>query len=199
MFLGLFDKLEQYSTLDDSSLSLFLVDCAFGRMSDTNYIKLSDLPECRVRKLTEERILRHFKYYITKYDGTSNLHEHSSHLFDIEDKSKWSIKSIEESAFIKEKEVIKPIDREHNYDQSEDAQLDEEMNLIFNNFITEPFLHDFPLTSNTFQAIDKAPFLLDNSQIIIPETQQLNIVLKSKNKKKNHKSVNRCRRILPKV
>ena len=231
--------MEEYTKLDDSFLSFFLIDCVFGQATDNDYIKLSDIPQCAVRKLIEDRILKHYKFYISNYNWMSNLHEHSSHLFSIEDKLNWSKESIQESAFFE----VEEDEKEFTFDDDEDDEeitsaqvknfssddlllnilselpddlieissdeLEEEMKMIFGNLLGEDtFLHDFPQSSFTYQLVDNSAFLLDNSEIVIPDAQPFHneCIFSDKKLKRSENSENinpddkpkKYRKILPK-
>ena len=84
--------------MPDDLLTFFLMDCAFGSKSSLTYIKLEQIPMGNLRRGIEERIRKHYKFYIRKMGGLSNLMEHSAHVIPF-DNGAWSNESIDEAKF----------------------------------------------------------------------------------------------------
>ena len=90
--------MQKYLDMPDDLLTFFLMDCAFGSKSSLTYIKLDQIPMGDLRRGIEERIRKHYKFYIRKMGGLSNLMEHSAHVIPI-DNGAWSNESIDEAKF----------------------------------------------------------------------------------------------------
>ena len=84
--------------MPDDLYSFFMIDCAFGYKASPNFIRLDQIPNGKLRRGVEERILKHYKYYMRKVGAMSGLFDHSAHLLSKDDGT-WTDESIEKSAF----------------------------------------------------------------------------------------------------
>ena len=84
--------------MPDDIFSFMMIDCAFGLKSDLTFVRLDQIPNGRLRRAVEARIFKHYKYYIRKVTGMSNLMDHSSHLIP-KDNGAWSNESVANAGF----------------------------------------------------------------------------------------------------
>ena len=84
--------------MPDDLYSFFMIDCAFGYKASPNFIRLDQIPNGKLRRGVEERILKHYKYYMRKVGAMSGLIDHSAHLISKDDGT-WSEESIANAAF----------------------------------------------------------------------------------------------------